>query len=72
MSAEFNLGIQSFCFRKFPPIFELIGALKQAELSYVEIWPKHLFWSLDKTERKRNLSALKENGITMRTTRFQK
>ena len=65
MSAVFNLGIQSYCFRKFLPIPELIGALQQAGLSYVEIWPRHLSWELDRAEKDKALGMLKEEGITM-------
>jgi sugar phosphate isomerase/epimerase len=65
MSAVFNLGIQSYCFRKFLPIPELVDTLEQAGLSYVEIWPRHLHWTLDNVEKKRALSVLREKGITV-------
>jgi sugar phosphate isomerase/epimerase len=63
MGAEFNLGIQSYCFRKFLPIADLVDALEQAGLSYVEIWPRHLHWTLDGAEKASALSVLREKGI---------
>ncbi len=65
MGAVFNLGIQSYCFRKFLPISELVDALEQAGLSYVEIWPRHLHWTLDRAEREQALSVLKDKGIAV-------
>jgi len=65
MSAEFNLGIQSYCFRKFLPLPELIDALRQAGLSYVEIWPRHLPWTLAQTEIDGALALLKGEGISV-------
>ena len=65
MSAEFKLGIQSYCFRKCLPLPELIGALEAAGLSYVEIWPRHLPYDAEKAEREKALSTLKARGITM-------
>lgn len=65
MSATFNLGIQSYCFRKFLPIAELVDALEQAGLSYVEIWPRHLHWTLDSAEKESALSVLRDKGITV-------
>ena len=65
MSAIFNLGIQSYCFRKFLPISELVEALEQAGLSYVEIWPRHLDWTLGSAEKENALSILRDKGITV-------
>jgi sugar phosphate isomerase/epimerase len=65
MSAEFNLGIQSYCFRKFLPLPELIDALRQAGLFYVEIWPRHLQWTLEKAEIDKALTLLEREGITV-------
>lgn len=65
MAAEFRLGIQSYCFRKFLPLDELIDALKQAGLSYVEIWPRHIPFDADPAEQDKALATLKENGITI-------
>lgn len=42
-----DLGIQSFCFRKFTTIPDLAEALQQAGLSCVEMWPKHLPWDAE-------------------------
>ena len=65
MSAVFNLGIQSYCFRKFLPISELVDALEQAGLSYVEIWPRHLHWTLDSAAKEGALSVLRSKGMTV-------
>jgi sugar phosphate isomerase/epimerase len=65
MSAEFNLGIQSYCFRKFLPLPDLIDALRQAGLSYAEIWPRHLPWTLPQAEIDEALSLLKTEGISV-------
>lgn len=65
MSAEFNLGIQSYCFRKFLPLPDLIDALRQAGLSYVEIWPRHLPWTLGKAEAENALDLLTHEGISV-------
>ena len=65
MTAEFRLGIQSYCFRKFLPLDELIEALKQAGLSYVEIWPRHIPFDGDEAEQDKALATLKANGITV-------
>lgn len=65
MSADFNLGIQSYCFRKFLPLPELIDALRQAGLSYVEIWPRHLSWTLAQPEIDDALSLLEREGISV-------
>ena len=65
MSAEFRLGIQSYCFRKFLPLPDLMGALDEAGLSYVEIWPRHLSWDLDRAEQEKALAALKARNLTM-------
>jgi len=62
---RFNLGIQSYCFRKFLPMPELVGALEEAGLSTVEIWPEHLHWRLARPEREAALALLKEKGISI-------
>jgi len=62
MSA-FKLGIQSYCFRNFLPLPDLVGALEQAGLAYVELWPPHLPWDLDPAARDEALAFLKRNGI---------
>ena len=65
MSAEFRLGIQSYCFRKFLPLPELMGALDEAGLSYVEIWPRHLSYEVGRFEQVEALAALKSRNITV-------
>jgi len=65
MSAEFNLGIQSYCFRKFLPLPQLIDALRQAGLGHVEIWPRHLQWTLGKAKAEKALSLLQQEGIAV-------
>ena len=70
---EFQLGIQSFCFRKFTTIPGLADALEQAGLGYVEIWPKHLPWDADPPVMDSALDTFKAKGITMNaygTVRF--
>ncbi len=63
MAAEFRLGIQSYCFRKFLPLDELIEALKQAGLSYVEIWPRHIPFDGDEGEQDKALATLRANKV---------
>lgn len=65
MNATLNLGIQSYCFRKFLPLPELIDALRQAGLSNVEIWPRHLPWTLGQAEIEDALGLLKQEGISV-------
>ena len=65
MAAEFRLGIQSYCFRKFLSLEALVGALQEAGLSYVEIWPRHIPADADPADVDRALATLKENGITV-------
>jgi sugar phosphate isomerase/epimerase len=65
MTTEFELGIQSYCFRKFLPMPELVRALEDAGLSTVEIWPEHLRWTLERSERDKALAILKEKGISI-------
>ena len=65
MSEPFSLGIQSYCFRKFLPIPELVDALERAGLAYVEIWPNHLPWTWPDQEREAALSDLGSHGITV-------
>jgi len=65
MAAEFRLGIQSYCFRKFLPLNELVGALKEAGLSYVELWPRHIPFDAPQAEQSQALATLKKNGITV-------
>ncbi len=65
MSAEFRLGIQSYCFRKFQPLSSLIDCLKQVGLRYVEIWPGHLDFTAGDEVVREGLDALKKAGITI-------
>ena len=65
MGAEFRLGIQSYCFRKCESLSDLMGALDEAGLSYVEIWPRHLSYELDRSEQVEALAALKSRNITI-------
>jgi sugar phosphate isomerase/epimerase len=65
MNTGFNLGIQSYCFRKFLPMRELVSALGEAGLSTVEVWPRHLHWTLESSEREKALAVLKEKGIAI-------
>jgi sugar phosphate isomerase/epimerase len=65
MAAEFRLGIQSYCFRKFLPLPDLIGALRQAALSYVEIWPRHIPFDAPAGVQAEALATLKRNGIAV-------
>ena len=65
MGADFRLGIQSYCFRNFLPLNELVDALNKVSLRYVEIWPKHIPYTGSKEEQQKALDTLKENNITM-------
>jgi inosose dehydratase len=65
VSAEFRLGIQSYCFRKFQPLSSLIDCLQKVGLSYVEIWPGHLDYTAGEGVVRDGLDALKEAGITI-------
>jgi sugar phosphate isomerase/epimerase len=65
MSAEFRLGIQSYCFRKFQPLSALIDCLKQVGLQYVEVWPGHLDHNAGADAVRKGLNALKDAGITI-------
>ncbi len=65
MSAEFRLGIQSYCFRKFKGIDALIRALGSVNLPYVEIWPGHMDYNSERSEIEKNLAAIKDAGITV-------
>ena len=65
MSAEFRLGIQSYCFRNFQPLSALIDCLKRVGLHYVEIWPGHLDYKAGRTVARQGLDALKKAAITI-------
>jgi len=65
MAAEFRLGIQSYCFRKFLPLPDLIAALKQAGLSYVEIWPRHIPFDSPAGVQAEALATLRKSGVTV-------
>jgi inosose dehydratase len=61
----FELGIQSFCFRKFTTIPDLADALVAAGLGFVEIWPKHLPWETDPAQVDEAMALLSSKGITV-------
>jgi sugar phosphate isomerase/epimerase len=65
MAADFRLGIQSYCFRTFKTLPELIEALSAVGLKYVEIWPGHQDPGADEAELRTVLNTLAANGITM-------
>jgi len=65
MAADFRLGIQSYCFRTFKTLDELIQALRAVGLKYVEIWPGHQDPAADEAELRAMLDTLAANGITM-------
>jgi len=65
MAAEYRLGIQSYCYRKFDTLEGLMGALDASGLAYVEIWPRHLSYQLDRSEQEAALAALKARNIAM-------
>ncbi|MFW6155376.1 MAG: sugar phosphate isomerase/epimerase family protein [Planctomycetota bacterium] len=65
MATEFPLGIQSYCFRTYKTLDELIGALKAVGLEYVELWPGHQAPTADEAELQTTLRTLQANGITM-------
>jgi sugar phosphate isomerase/epimerase len=63
MAADFRLGIQSYCFRKFQPLDKLTEALKACGLGYVELWPGHLAVETPEDERAAAFESLREAGI---------
>jgi len=65
MAAEFRLGIQSYCFRKFQPLSELINCLNKVGLEYVEIWPGHLDFQAPEDEIRAGLQQVKDAGLTV-------
>ena len=65
MSADFRLGIQSYCFRNFRPLDELVGKLKESDLAYVEIWSGHLAADAPLAEQRKMLETLGANGVTV-------
>ncbi len=65
MAADFPLGIQSYCFRTYKTLDELIGALKAVGLDYVELWPGHQDPAADEAVLRETLRTLQANGITM-------
>ena len=65
MAADFRLGIQSYCFRKFLPLESLMDCLKQVGLKYVEIWPGHQNFDVEPSQVRRMLDTLAANGIRM-------
>jgi len=67
MSANFRIGIQSYCFRKFLPLQDLIGCLKQVGLDYLELWPGHVSCDADKAQLQEVLDTLAANGISLQS-----
>ncbi|MBD3239892.1 MAG: TIM barrel protein [Chitinivibrionales bacterium] len=65
MNASFKLGIQSYTFRTFQPFRELVRALEECELSFVEIWPGHLSAEHSRADREAAVGLLKEKRITV-------
>ncbi len=58
-----NLGIQSYCFRTFTEHADLVRAMKQADLSYIELCSRHLHYDWPVQEQEKGQRYLKENGI---------
>ena len=65
MAVDFPLGIQSYCFRTYRTLDDLIGALKAVGLRYVELWPGHQDPKADEAVLQSTLRTLRANGITM-------
>ena len=65
MSAAFRLGIQSYTFRTYRAFPDLVDALTQCELSFVEIWPGHLSARHGRDDKRAAAALLAQNGITM-------
>jgi sugar phosphate isomerase/epimerase len=65
MKWNYKLGIQSYCFRKYQNISELIDALKKASLSFVEIWPGHIDFEEDTIEQEAKINQIQNAGITI-------
>jgi sugar phosphate isomerase/epimerase len=57
------LGIQSFCFRTYKALPDLIDAMQQAGLSQIELWPGHL--AHDSENAAAGLQQLKDGGLTV-------
>lgn len=65
MAASFRLGIQSYTFRTFQPFPELVKALEECHLSYVEIWPGHLSAEHSRDDKNAAIELLREKNITV-------
>jgi len=63
--AEFRLGIQSYTFRNFKTLDELIGMMQKAGLFYVELFPGHLSADAGDAVIAEALDKLKRAGITV-------
>lgn len=64
-NTQFRLGVQSYCFRTYKTMPELMSAVKQTELGYVEIWPGHLDYHSEWEAVDAGLGLLKEAGLEM-------
>ncbi len=65
MGAEFRLGVQSYCFRKFPSLDGLIDCLKKMELSFVELWPGHQSFEDDPADIRQALDTFARADIRL-------
>ncbi len=65
MAAGFPLGIQSYCFREFKAIPDLIGALKQVKLPYVEVFPGHIDYRDDPAKTDAAIAQIRDAGISV-------
>ena len=65
METSFRLGIQSYCFRVCESVSELIGALGQVGLRYVELWPGHQPLDVDPAILRGALAQFAAHGITV-------
>lgn len=57
------LGIQSYCFRNFRTIDELVRVTQECGLTRLEIWPGHI--AHDEPESPAKIARLKEVGIAV-------
>ncbi len=65
MAADFRLGIQSYCFRKFQPLPKLVEVLKTCGLKYLELWPGHLNVETPAEGLAAQLDAVRRAGISI-------
>ena len=61
----FNLGVQSFTFRNFKTLDELIGVVKKAGIGFVEVMPGHISPDASEADISAGLKKFKSAGIAV-------